>query len=220
MLNTKFNKINLNEWNRSQYFYYFTKMLPTGYSITVNIDITNTYNMIKQDNKKFFPAYLYISSRVISEYKEFRIAYLDNKLGYYEVLHPSYSAFHKDDGTISTIWTEYNPNFEIFYSNYMDDQNKYANNHGIMAKPEMPPKNSCIIGMLPWIKFSSYTPVPYSPINSFFPVLQAGKFFEKDGRKMMPLSITVHHAVADGYHVGMFLERFQDYTSYPEKWMK
>ena len=82
MLNTKFNKINLNEWNRSQYFYYFTKMLPTGYSITVNIDITNTYNMIKQDNKKFFPAYLYISSRVISEYKEFRIAYLDNKLGY------------------------------------------------------------------------------------------------------------------------------------------
>lgn len=52
MLNTKFNKINLNEWNRSQYFYYFTKMLPTGYSITVNIDITNTYNMIKQDNKK------------------------------------------------------------------------------------------------------------------------------------------------------------------------
>lgn len=147
MLNTKFNKINLNEWNRSQYFYYFTKMLPTGYSITVNIDITNTYNMIKQDNKKFFPAYLYISSRVISEYKEFRIAYLDNKLGYYEVLHPSYSAFHKDDGTISTIWTEYNPNFEIFYSNYMDDQNKYANNHGIMAKPEMPPKNSCMIAV-------------------------------------------------------------------------
>lgn len=36
MLNTNFHKIDLNKWNRSQYFYCFTKMLPTGYSISVN----------------------------------------------------------------------------------------------------------------------------------------------------------------------------------------
>ncbi|CEO28103.1 chloramphenicol acetyltransferase [Paraclostridium sordellii] len=220
MLNTNFNKINLNEWNRSQYFYYFTKMLPTGYSISVNIDITNTYNMIKRLGKKFFPAYLYVSSRVISEHEEFRIANLDNELGYYEVLHPSYSAFHNDDKTISSMWTEYSSDFEKFYNNYMEDQDKYANNHGIMAKPEMPPQNSCMIGMLPWIGFSSYTPVAYAPMNSFFPVIQAGKFFEKDGRKMMPLSISVHHAVADGYNVGLFLEDFQRYMNYPEGWIR
>ncbi|MBS6023429.1 MAG: chloramphenicol acetyltransferase [Paeniclostridium sordellii] len=220
MLNTNFNKINLNEWNRSQYFYYFTKMLPTGYSISVNIDITNTYNMIKRLGKKFFPAYLYVSSRVISEHEEFRIVNLDNELGYYEVLHPSYSAFHNDDKTISSMWTEYSSDFEKFYNNYMEDQDKYANNHGIMAKPEMPPQNSCMIGMLPWIEFSSYTPVAYAPMNNFFPVIQAGKFFEKDGRKMMPLSISVHHAVADGYNVGLFLEDFQRYMNYPEGWIR
>lgn len=121
MLNTNFNKINLDEWNRSQYFYYFTKMLPAGYSISVNIDITNTYNMIKRLGKKFFPAYLYVSSKVISEHEEFRIANLDNELGYYEVLHPSYSAFHNDDKTISSMWTEYSSDFEKFYNNYMED---------------------------------------------------------------------------------------------------
>ena len=47
-MNTKFYKINLNEWNRTQYFYYFTKMLPTGYSISMNIDITNTYNILNR----------------------------------------------------------------------------------------------------------------------------------------------------------------------------
>ena len=220
ILNTKFYKINLNEWNRAQYFYYFTKMLPTGYSISMDIDITNTYNAIKKSNKKFFPAYLYIASKVISEQQEFRIANLDNELGYYEVLHPSYSTFHKDDKTISSIWTEYNPDFEIFYNNYIDDQNKYANNHGVMAKPEIPPQNNYMIGMLPWIEFSSYTPIPYAPMNSFFPVIQAGKFFENNSRKMMPLSITVHHAVMDGYHVGVFFEKFQEYMNKPEKWIK
>ena len=40
MLNNNFEKIDLNNWDRSQYFYYFTKMLPTGYNISVDIDIT------------------------------------------------------------------------------------------------------------------------------------------------------------------------------------
>ena len=68
-MNTEFHKINLNEWNRAQYFYYFTKMLPTGYSLTSNIDITQAYNAIKNKGKKFFPAYLYICSKIISEEK-------------------------------------------------------------------------------------------------------------------------------------------------------
>ena len=145
-MNTEFHKINLNKWNRVQYFYYFTKMLPTGYSLTSNIDITQAYNAIKNKGKKFFPAYLYICSKIISEEKEFRIGYLNDELGYYEVLHPSYSAFHNDDKSISNMWTEYDADFEVFYNNYIEDQ-KYASNHGIMAKPQMPPANNCMIGM-------------------------------------------------------------------------
>ena len=49
MLNNNFHKINFNEWQRSQYFYYFTKILPTGYNISVNIDITNTYRAMVSD---------------------------------------------------------------------------------------------------------------------------------------------------------------------------
>ena len=220
MLNKNFKKIDLNNWDRSQYFYYFTKMLPTGYCISVDIDITNTYAKIKNNNKKFFPAYLYVASKVISEMKEFRIANLEGELGYYEVLHPSYAIFHKDDNTMSNMWTEYDENFDVFYNNYINDQNKYGDNHGPMAKTEIPPQNNFMIGMLPWIEFNSYTPVPFAPMTTYSPILQGGKFFEKDDKKMMPFSITVHHAVADGYHVGLFLEKFQEYMKNPETWMK
>lgn len=64
-MNTTFHPIDFNNWDRKQYFYYFTKMLPMRYSLSVEVDITNTYNMIKKDNRKFFPAYLYLVSRVI-----------------------------------------------------------------------------------------------------------------------------------------------------------
>lgn len=219
-INTEFHLIDYDNWDRKQYFYYFTKMLPTGYNLSVEVDITNTYNLIKKDNKKFFPTYLYLASKSISEQQEFRIAISDNQLGYYDVLHPSYACFHEDDKTMSNMWTEYKPDFEQFYNNYLDDQKQYASNHGILAKPDMPPKNNFMIGMLPWIQFTSYSPIPYTNSEYYFPVLQAGKFFERDNKKMMPLSITVHHAVADGYHVGLFLEKFQKGMCHPEEWIK
>lgn len=218
MLNTKFYPIDIDKWERNKYFYYFTKMLPTGYSITVNIDITNTYNLIKKKNKKFFPAYLYIASKIISEHNEFKISNFNNQLCYFDVLHPSYAYFHKDDNTISNMWTEYNSNFNIFYNNYIDDISKYGNNYGVLAKPN-PPQNNYMIGMLPWIEFSSYTPIPYINLNMYFPIIQAGKFIDLDGKKIIPLSFTIHHAVADGYHVGVFFEKFKEYMNNPNIWM-
>lgn len=218
-MNCEFHPIDRNTWSRTPYFYYFTKMLPTGYSLTVEVDITNTYYMVKKGGKKFFPAYLYLASRLIARQQEFRIAEQNGQLGYYEVLHPSYACFHEDDKTMSNLWTEYDSNFETFYSNYMEDQSQYAGNHGIVAKANLP-DNNYMVGMLPWTQFSSYAPVPYGSGSNYFPVLQAGRFFNKGDRKMMPLSITVHHAVADGYHVGLFLEKFQEGMLYPEKWVE
>ena len=219
-LNTAFHPLDFDDWERRQYFYYFTEMLPTGYSITVEVDITSTFNAIKKQKKRFFPAYLYLASKLIEEQEEFRVAKVDGQLGHYEVLHPSYACFHEDEGTMSNMWTAYHQNFQVFYNNYEDDQIKYEDNHSILSKPEMPPPNCYMVGMVPWIQFTSYSPVPYGNNGNYFsPILQAGKFFDRGGRKFMPFSITIHHAVADGYHVGSFLKKFQDAMNYPENWM-
>ncbi|MBU4438483.1 MAG: chloramphenicol acetyltransferase [Acetobacterium sp.] len=219
-MNTQFHPIDFETWDRRQYFYYFTEMLPTGFNLCVEVDITETYQQIKESGKKFFPAYLFLAAKLISEQPEFRIAKTADKLGYYQVLHPSYACFHEDDKTMSNMWTEYSPNFETFYQNYMEDQKHYSGNHGILAKPELPPPNSFMVGMLPWTQFTSYSPIPYGKGDYYFPVMQAGRFFEKNGRKMMPFSITVHHAVADGYHVGLFLEKFQQNMNQPDQWIR
>ncbi|UYO62600.1 chloramphenicol acetyltransferase [Acetobacterium wieringae] len=218
-MNTQLHLIDFETWDRRPYFYYFTEMLPTGFSMSVEIDMTEAYHLIKKAGKKFFPAYLYLTAKLITEQPEFRVAKTADQLGYYEVLHPSYACFHEDDKTMSNMWTEYDPDFEVFYHNYMEDQKRYSGNHGILAKPELPPPNSFMVGMVPWTQFTSYSPVPYAKADYYFPILQAGRFFQKEGRKMMPFSITVHHAVADGYHVGLFLEKFQDAMNHPEQWI-
>ena len=36
-----------------------------------------------------------------------------------------------------------------------------------------------------------------------------GKMFEDGGRRKLPFSVEVHHALMDGYHVGKYFELFQ-----------
>jgi chloramphenicol O-acetyltransferase len=40
------------------HFYYFTKMFTTGYSFTVEMDITNTYHTVERAGKKFFRVFV------------------------------------------------------------------------------------------------------------------------------------------------------------------
>ena len=218
-INENFHPINMTDWDRQQYFYYFTKMLPTGYSMTVEMDITETYEAIKQRKKHFFAAYLYTTLKQLASQKEFRITTIDGKLGYFDVLHPSFALLHEDDKTMSNMWIAYEDSFLEFSGRYEADMAKYKDNHGIVAKSVPPPVNSCMIGMVPWIEFTHYCPIPYGQSDCYFPVIQAGRYFIRDGRRLMPYSITVHHAVADGYHVSAFLDGVQAMLSNPQTWI-
>ena len=42
------------------------------------------------------------------------------------------------------------------------------------------------------------------------PKVTFGKLTASDGQKMMPVSVHVHHALMDGFHVGQYLETFQE----------
>ena len=164
-------------------------------------------------------AYLYVVSRQLSAQPEMRISTLDNQLGTFDVLHPSYAVFHDNDKTISNMWTEYSPSFISFLAQYLNDRTLYAENHGPSAKPIAPPPNLCMVGMLPWVSFTHYSPVPYQQSDCYFPVIEAGKFFEQNGRTLMPLSVMAQHAVADGYHTSTLFNGIQAAFLSPQEWI-
>jgi len=41
------------------------------------------------------------------------------------------------------------------------------------------------------------------------PKISFGKMTELDGVKTMPVSVHVHHGLMDGFHVGQFVDKFQ-----------
>ena len=74
------------------------------------------------------------------------------------------------------------------------------------------PANSFNISMVPWLEFTAMNINVFDDGKFLLPIFTMGKYFERDGKRYLPLAIQVHHAVCDGYHVGMFVERLQGYV--------
>lgn len=72
-LNTHFTPIDQPNWGRRAYFYYFTQMAPTGFSLTANLDVTATQAWAKTHHRKFNAIYLYLVSRILTQHPEMRI---------------------------------------------------------------------------------------------------------------------------------------------------
>ncbi|MDD6043621.1 MAG: CatA-like O-acetyltransferase [Eubacteriaceae bacterium] len=207
----RFTPIDLQTWPRGQMFYYFSKMAPTGYSLTVNIDITELIKTLKEADIKFFPAYLWLVTRNLNKQIEFKVAEKDGVLGYFDTLTPLYASFHEDDHTFSLMWTEYADSFSHFYRTYEENRKLFGCNHGVLCQPQTPPPaNAYTVSSVPWISFDHFAVHSYENKPYFFPSVEAGKFYEKEGRIILPLSITCHHATTDGYHVKEFLTSLQE----------
>lgn len=207
----KFTPIDLQSWPRVQMFYYFSKMAPTGYSLTVELDVTKLLATAKANGLKFFPAYLWLVTKCLNHQPEFKLAYQGETLGYYDTLTPLYASFHDDDKTFSLMWTEFDPDFRVFYENYCRNQAEFGNNHGVLSHPQTPPPpNAYTVSCVPWISFQHFSVHSYDCKPYFFPSVEAGKFTRNAaGRMVMPLSVTCHHAATDGYHVDRFLRELQ-----------
>lgn len=193
-------------------FCYFSQMAPTGYSITVDLDVTRLRETLNRSNRKFFPTYLYLVTKCLNAQQEFKIAYQEKTLGYYETLTPLYASFHEDDKTFSLMWTEFDENYEIFYQRYLSNQRRFGDNHGVLSQPQTPPPaNAYTVSCVPWISFKHFAVHSYDCKPYFFPSVEAGKIYTShQGKQLLPLSITCHHAATDGYHVDVFLKQLQE----------
>ena len=136
---------------------------------------------------------------------EFKLAEKDGRLGYYDTLTPLYAAFHEDDQTFSLMWTEYSDELDIFYRRYLEYQQLYGAQHGILAQSAcLLPENAYTVSCIPWVPFKHFAVHSYENRSYYFPSVEAKEFYPAGDRLKMPLSLTCHHAAVDGYHVKCF----------------
>lgn len=214
-----FKPIDINTWSRSEYFQHFMNTVRCTYSITANINISKLLEVLEKNNISLYPTMLYILTTIVNRHEEFRTTFNNNgKIGLWDNMSPSYTIFNEQSETFSSIWTEFNKDFFTFNSQCSYDIEKYKKSNTLTPKKNKP-QNTFDISMIPWIHFTSFNINVFNEGKHLLPIITLGKYIAQNGQTELPISLQVHHAVCDGFHVSRFINEMQEMCNNYKEWL-
>ena len=234
----RFTLVDPETWPRREYFAYYFDRLKCRYSITAPLDITLLMRRRRQLRRRFFPILLYVVMRAVNRRDAdgpcapdspdildrggngaFRMAFdARGRLGRWNYCNPVYTVFHEEDASFSDLWSRWSPDFSLFYETVLDDMARYGGVRGLKGRPHTP-ENFCSVSSLPWLSFTSFAQDTYAESRLLFPLIRVGKHFVQGRKTLIPVALSVHHAVADGFHTSKLFHDMQTVADAAEQWL-
>lgn len=201
--------IDIKNWKRKEHFEFFSGMKSPYFGIVTEVDCTETYKLAKENNESFFAHYLHKSMKAINSVEEFGYRIVNDEVIAFDVVHVG-STIARNDGTFGFSYFEYSDDFKIFNQNLQKEIDEVQNSTGLRIRNEELPPNHIRHSTMPWTHFTGLLhPTDFDPKESI-PKIVFGKFSEKNGRKMLPISLEAHHGLMDGFHLAKYLEELQN----------
>lgn len=191
-------------WNRREHFEHFSTFDDPFFGVTVNIDCTGIY---KQSKEKEFPFSLLLLHSIITtacEIEEFRYRIVGEDIVCYDSLVPE-ATIARADHTFSFASFEYNTDENIFIQKAKTEIERLQHTTGL-NKSDAFHHNAIHYSTVPWLVFTDMKHPLNMRSGDSIPKISTGKFFYEGKRLMIPISITCHHGLMDGFHIGRFLE--------------
>ena len=206
-MDATFHKIDLETWERREEYEYFSRG-GCGFTMTAELDITHLRRYAKEHGAKLYPMLVAVAAQAVNAHPEFRYGWSEeDEFVCYNTMHPLFFDV-MENGNVKCLVAEYIPDalrqveeIERVRAEYAD-VNKY-NPQGAF------PLNSVNISAVPWIKTSNISFCLQYCATFYPPILTFGKFEERDGKTVIPLTVYCNHAVNDGYHCAMLFQDFQ-----------
>ena len=194
--------IDKNTYYRKGVFRHFSEDCKCSTSMTARVDVTELAAWSKKTGTKFTVNLLYLLSKVLNSRDDYRMGYLwqTGELICYDVIHPTQYVFHEDTETCTPVYTEYTEDYPQFYRNAAADiENAKGTREYRLDTANHP--NWFDASYIPWLSYDSMN-IELPDGHLFFaPIVNWGKYREEAGRLMMPVSVRLNHAIADGYLV-------------------
>ncbi|MCQ2248841.1 MAG: CatA-like O-acetyltransferase, family 3 [Treponema sp.] len=187
---------------RKGVFRHFTQDCKCSTSITARIDVTDLVQYSKKTNTKFYINFLYILSKVLNSRDDYRMAYQwqNEQLICYDVINPIQYVFHEDTETCTPVYTEYYEDYKTFYDKAILDVERAKETRDYGLDSENHP-NWFDASYISWVSYDSMNIELPDGYLYFLPIVNWGKYREENERLMMPVSVRLNHAIADGYLV-------------------
>ncbi|PHR74055.1 MAG: chloramphenicol acetyltransferase [Lutibacter sp.] len=198
--------LNIDTWDRKDHFNFFNQFDSPYFGVTIDVDCTKAYLKAKEQNIPFSIYYLHKSITAANNIEPFRYRIIDGKVYIYDTINAS-PTVNRPNNTFGFSYIKYHEDLKEFTEIAKKETKRVRNTKGL--DPSTSGDNVIQYSSLPWLKFTSLSHAQNSLFPDSCPKISFGKMTLVGTKRTMPMSVHVHHALMDGYEVGLYVEDFQ-----------
>ena len=193
-------------WERAMHCMVFRNSIEPQFCVTFEADITNFKEKVKKQGLSFTMAMVYAVCKCANEIEEFRYRFLDGKIVLYDRIDTAFTYLNKSTNL-----------FKVVNVPFVDEINEYCKLAYKIANEQREYFNGPLgndvfqCSPMPWVTFTHISHTNSGKKDNATPLFDWGKYYEKNGKIMIPISVQAHHSFVDGIHVGQFVNGLQKY---------
>ncbi len=201
--------LDIDNWSRKEHFHFFRKFEEPFFGAIIEIDCTKAYETAKALDASFFVYYLHKTLVAVNTIEPFRYRISEDNIFVYDQINGS-ATISREDNSFGFSLMEYHADFEVFSKNALIEIERIQNTPGLFTR-SFEEDNLIHFSAVPWLNFTSLSHARSFSFADSCPKISFGKMMiAKNGKRTMSMSIHVHHGLMDGFHVGQFVDCFQE----------
>ena len=193
-------------WERAMHCRVFRNSIEPSFCVTFEADITNFKKKVKAEGISLTLAMVYAVCKCANEVEALRYRFLDGKVVLYDKIDTAFTYLNKETGLFKVVNVPFVDDLTEYVelaSKTADEQKEYftgpLGNDVFQCSP------------MPWVTYTHISHTNSGKKDNATPLFDWGKYYEKDGRTIIPVSIQAHHSFVDGIHIGQFVDALQNY---------
>lgn len=202
-------KIDLYTWKRLEHFNFFSRFADPSYGLVAEIDCTVAYRTAKASGHSFFAWYLHKSLLAVNSIPEFMDRIIDGQPVSFNKIHAS-ATIGRSDETFAYSFIPFSQDFATFNASLQHEIKTVSNSTGLRLDSCGERRDVIYYSSIPWVSFTGLTHALPRGESDSVPKITFGKAAVRGKKRIMPVAVFVHHALADGLHIGKFLTLFQE----------
>lgn len=195
-------------WKRATHCAVFRNCIEPAFCITLELDITNFLKKVKEQKYSFTMSMIYAVSKCANEIEEFRYRFVDGKVVLFDKIDTAFTYLNKETELFKVVnvpMTDTIEEYAAMAAQAANEQQEYftstLGNDVFQFSP------------MPWVSYTHISHTNSGKKDNSTPLFDWGKFFERDGKMILPFSVQAHHSFVDGLHIGKLADKLQKFLN-------
>lgn len=186
----------------------FRNSTEPSFCVTFETDITGFLKYTKEMGYSFTVSMVYAACKCANDIENFRYRFADGKVVLFDRIDTAFTYLNEETELFKVVNVPMKDSLEEyvpFAEKAAKEQKEYFTGslgNGVFQ-----------CSALPWITYTHISHTNSGKKDNATPLFDWGKYYEKDGRILMPFSVQAHHSFVDGIHIGKFAEKLQSYLN-------